>query len=164
MGKFLDPSTTKPNLIAASLFIAAFEAVESSIIDRISDFLSLTSQTKERDEENKKRYQTEVLSRNRSPLFASLYWLVEMDCLDSSDLAEFVKVKDCRNKLAHELLSLVVSASLPAEFYSSFEWMIKLLNKIEVWWITQVEIPCNPDFDHTEIEKSEIIPGPIMGL
>ena len=42
--------------------------------------------------------------------------------------------------------------------------MIELLHKIEVWWITEVEIPTSPDFDSQEIDYKGIITGPIMTI
>ena len=42
--------------------------------------------------------------------------------------------------------------------------MISLLNKIEVWWIANVEIPTNEDFADKEIDESHIVPGPIAML
>jgi hypothetical protein len=42
--------------------------------------------------------------------------------------------------------------------------MISLLDKIERWWIVNVEIPINPDLKGAKINESQVIPGPIMGL
>ena len=42
--------------------------------------------------------------------------------------------------------------------------IIELLCKIEKWWILNVEIPTNPDFDGKEIDEDGIVPGPIMTL
>ena len=35
---FLDPASLRPNLIAASIYIAAFEVLKTTIVDRIKDF------------------------------------------------------------------------------------------------------------------------------
>jgi hypothetical protein len=36
--RFLDPEVLRPNLILASIYIAAFEVLKNSIIERIRDF------------------------------------------------------------------------------------------------------------------------------
>ncbi len=33
-----------------------------------------------------------------------------------------------------------------------------------MWWIREVEIPTNPDFDNCEIVYDEIVPGQIIAL
>ena len=38
--RFLNPESLRANVVAGSLFIAAFEMLKSSIIDRIRDFFS----------------------------------------------------------------------------------------------------------------------------
>ncbi len=42
--------------------------------------------------------------------------------------------------------------------------MVGLLHKIEVWWIANVEIPTDPDFDGREIDEDGIVSGPIMTI
>lgn len=42
--------------------------------------------------------------------------------------------------------------------------MMALLDKSEKWWIVNFEIPTNPDFDDKVIGKSDIIPGPLVGM
>jgi len=38
------------------------------------------------------------------------------------------------------------------------------LNKIEKWWIVNVEIPINSDIHEKEIDENGIIPGPVISL
>ena len=78
--------------------------------------------------------------------------------------ATFERVKGCRNNVAHKLHSVLGSEGLPAEFSQCFADMVALLRKIEVWWITNVEIPTNPDFDGVEVDESGIVPGPVMTM
>ena len=42
--------------------------------------------------------------------------------------------------------------------------MVRLLRKIEKWWIVEFEIPINSDFDGKEIDEDGIVPGPVMML
>lgn len=161
--EFLNPEVTRPHLIAASLYIAGFEALKDSIIGRIRSFF--WTGFDQGGEKIDPEYETDVLSRNRSPVYASLDWLQEHKAIDEDDLQIFDNVKRCRNTLAHELLSIIGSSGLPDEFDQSFEDMVALLRKVEVWWIVNFEIPINNDHDGTEkVNEDAIVPGPIVSM
>lgn len=160
--EFLNPEVTRPRLIAASIYIAGFEALKDSVVGRIRDFFRTGF-----DESGDKidpKYESDVRARNRSPVYASLEWLKEMHAIDDVDLAAFDRVKACRNTLAHTLFSHLGSVGLPPDFEQCFYDMVALLRKIEVWWITNVGIPTDPDYDGQYIDEGGIVPGPVMGI
>jgi hypothetical protein len=159
---FLNPHVLRPRLIAASLFIAAFEPLRDSIVERIRAFFCHGFD--EKGEIVDPTYRTDVLSCNRGPLYASLDWLRQMGAIDDADIAAFNRVKTCRNRIAHRLLELIGPEGMPPDFEERFREMAALLHKIEVWWIKNVDIPTNPDFDGKDIDEAEIIPGPVVGL
>jgi hypothetical protein len=82
---FLNPETLRPNLIAASIYISTFEILKTTIVDRIKDFF--TNGFDENGWRVSPEYQCDVLSKNRSAVYASLAWLNERDAIDDSDLA-----------------------------------------------------------------------------
>lgn len=163
---FLNPEVLRPNLIMASLYIAAFEMLKDTIVERIRDFY-ITGFDKSIEKDGgwlvDPRYQSDVLSRNRSPVYASLDWLKESGAVDDQDIATFERTKECRNELVHRIFRML-SDGLPADLPERFADIIALLDKIERWWIVNVEIPVNPDFDHQQIDEARIMPGRIMGL
>jgi hypothetical protein len=160
--RFLDPAILRTNLITTSIYIAAYELLSDAIVDRIRDFFfrgfdeagAIITDTK---------YQVDVLSKNRSPVYASLQWLKESKAIDDSDMASFEQVKKCRNMIAHEMIRMAAEG-LPSEWSDRFKDMVTLLDKIEKWWIINFEIPINSDFDGQEIDANEIVPGRIAGL
>ena len=160
--RFLDPAVMQDRLISSSLFIAAFESLKGSIIDRVKQFyqvgFGIGGDTLDPE------YQTQVASRNSSPLYASIDWLKEHDAISDEDIDLFNEVKLYRNRLAHSLLQMIADDDLE-ELHQRFESLISLLKKVEVWWVVNVEIPCNPDFDGgTEIDEEGIIPGPVWSM
>ena len=159
---FLNPDVLRPRLISASLFIAAFESLKDSIVGRIRGFFCQGFD--EKGDIIDPKYQAEVLARNRSPVYASLAWLKDMSAIDDTDIAAFERVKVCRNHVAHRLLELVGNEGMPLDFADRFQEMVVLLRKIEVWWIREVDIPTNSDFDGREIDEAGVIPGPVIGL
>jgi hypothetical protein len=158
---FLNPEILRRNLIVGSIYIAAFALLKNTIVDRIKSFYMVAS-----DKDGLRidpKYQSEVLSRNTSPVYASLEWLKELQAIDGSDLAVYEQVKKRRNEIAHEIPRMLMNG-LPPDLPTRFSEMVSLLDKIERWWIVNVEIVTDPQFDGKQVDEEGIIPGPIMGL
>ncbi len=159
--RFLDPAVLRPNLIVASIYIAAFELLKNAIVDRLKFFYTLGLD--ENATPTGPEYQSDVLARNRSPVYASLEWLKESQAIDDDDIAVFERVKKLRNHLAHAL-SRMLAEGLPSDLTIRFHEMVSLLDKIERWWLVNVEIPTNPEYDGQEVDAEKVIPGVIMSL
>jgi len=159
--RFLDPDVLRPSLFMATMFITTFEILKNSIVDRIRDFYS--NEFSPVGNTISPEYSTEVLSRNKSPVYASLNWLMEQEAIDASDLDQFENLKKTRNIIAHKLFDVVTGqAESPHE--EQFAILVELLRKIEVWWVLNVEIATNPDYTDEEIDESGIVPGAILSL
>lgn len=156
---FLNPEIVRPKLIVASIFIAAFEVLKSTIVERLKSFYTLGGSCSE----DRPKYKSEVLSRSRSPVYASLDWLKESHAIDENDVATFERVKKCRNDFAHAIAEMLMGG-FPPDFAVRFSEMITLLDKIEKWWIVNVDMSTDPQFDGEQVDESNIIPGPIMAL
>ncbi|MGX8884023.1 hypothetical protein ACWWD9_12515 [Methylovorus sp. SPW-M1] len=107
------------------------------------------------------KYKKAVLSRNKNPLQASLDWLTENQVIDADDVESFERIRTTRNLLAHELPAMVMGAK-NLKHTERFQELVALLKKIEVWWVVNMEIPTNPDFDGQEIDEEGIVPGPVL--
>lgn len=157
--QLLNPAVMQERLISASLYVTAFELLKNSIIDRIRSFYMVGFDTN--GDIIDEKYEATVLSRNKSPLYASLSWLVDNDAIDQGDIKAFERIKATRNSLAHELPSLVLEGA-DFQHIERFQELVALLRKIEVWWVVNLEIPANPDFDEQEIDENGIVPGPVL--
>lgn len=160
--EFLNPDVLRPRLISASIYIAAFELLKDAIVERLRGFYG--GAFDENGEIVGPEYQSKVLARNRSPVHASLAWLQESHAIEREDIEAFERVKDLRNRFAHGLLDILGAGGLPAEFEARFGEMISLLHKIELWWIVEVDIPTNSDFDGQEVDYERIVPGSVVQL
>lgn len=159
--RFLDPDIVRPSLFLATMFITAFEILQDSIVDDLRGFY--TTGFDENGLIVDSEYKSRVLSKNRSPLYASLQWLRESDAINDEDLANFERLKKTRNLLAHELFG-VVSGQVESSHEAQFDVLVALLRKIGVWWVVNVEMPINPDFDEQEIDEEGIVPGAVLTL
>lgn len=160
--RFLDPDVLRPSLLSATMFITAFELLKDCIVDRVRGFYTLGWGDKAATSHE---YVQAVLVRDkkRRALPASLDWLHEHHAVNDADLETFTRLTDIRNQLAHELFS-VVTGQVSSEYDSQFPALMALLRKVEVWWIMNVEIPTNPDYDGHEIDEAGITPGALISL
>jgi len=160
---FLNPDRMRSNLISASIYIAAYESLKDAIISRARE-MYWTGWSKDEGDIIDTKYKSEVLSRNRSRLYASFDWLCERGAVTYADLAILDRVKTCRNHLAHSLFYFLCNEGMPPNFEQCFSEMVELLHKIEKWWIVNVEIAINPNICPDDVDVDSIIPGRIIGI
>jgi hypothetical protein len=162
--KLLNPRLLRSNLIGASLFLVAYELLRDSVIDQIRSFVSLG------DDDCGPRispeYKQDVLCRHTSQLRASLLWLKDRHAVDDADIALVDQIERHRNELAHELpkFLLTAGAEINAELLMS---VARLVAKIDRWWIREVHVPSNAEFDEMNIDEvpdSEIHSGNMIVL
>lgn len=152
--KFLDPDNLKDRLIFSALFIAIFESFKDYIVDEVKFFFNdgfIDGKYTFSDS-----YKTEVLSKDKSISKATLLWLKDYDVIDNTDIENFNELIKYRNKLSHELMNHLFKG-LPDELPDKFIQLISLRVKIEKWWIINVEVPTDPNFDsNKEIDEYNI--------
>ena len=56
------------------------------------------------------QYKKDVLSKNKSRVYASLLWLKELGAIDQADIDNFDEIREHRNELAHNPLSFIADA------------------------------------------------------
>lgn len=159
--KFLDPQSLRANLISCSLFIVAWETFSNGVIDYLHGFYHLSHDPN--DGPIAQAYQDRVLDRHKSPLTASLLWFLEMGAIDQLDLDLVDRIRQHRNELAHELPKFLCTASANLDT-ALFQALIDLTAKIGRWWVLEVEVPSNPDFDGQEIDPSGVQSGDMWFL
>jgi hypothetical protein len=158
--KFLNPLILKRNLTRASVFIAAYELLKSTVIERVKSFFTADYRDGEWIVGPKYKERVRVLN-DRDELDACMKWLVEMEAISEKDLKVFGEIRAHRNKVAHELVKFISSADHDVNS-ELFDALIKMTAAIERWWIREVEIPTNPDYDGIDpysIDDSDINGG-----
>jgi hypothetical protein len=160
--KFLNPERVKGNLVLSSLYLSAYELLKSAIIDNIKEFFTLGLDADGIpivDDE----YSEKVKKLDRDLLRASCLWLEKNSVISSNEVDQVVQLRNHRNQIAHELPRLLIDGGLNLNV-DYFVRIRQLLEKIEVWWILNFEIPINSDFVGVEIDPQEIIPGRVVAL
>jgi len=157
--KILKPESLRTNLIVASLFLAGYEMLQASVVDQIRSFF--ISGFNENGEIISERYKNDVLCLDKSPFRASLLWLKAFSAIDDTDIKLIDDIRKHRNELAHELPKFLGSVDSDINI-TLLERIYYLMTKIDRWWIKEVEIPINPDFDGQDIVDSEIFSGSML--
>ena len=160
--RFLKPENLRSNLIALSLYVTTYEVLKNSIIEKIKSFY--INGFDEKGLIIDKEYFTEVINLNKSPLYASLEWLKQKKAINENDINIFTELKDCRNKLVHEIVNYITIDD-HVDPLPLFPKMTALLNKIEKWWLVNVEAEINPAFyENKEMDLENAMPGPLIML
>ena len=159
--EFLNPDVIRPKLISAGLFLVGHEMLLDTIkrhpLSFFADCWDVNGATPS------EKYGKEILDRDpkgkRDALRGSVAWLLMMEAIDDEDVAAIRTVTDARNEIAHEMTTMV-GGSKPPSFAEHFSPLMALVQKIEKWWIINVELTTNPDYDGQEIDENGIISGP----
>lgn len=172
MRKLTNPATIKKNLVVASLFVTAFEMLKSSIEDKIRGFLCEVTGFNEKGEITTKvtpAYREAILDRNILEVsnkksdfqifYASCLWFKDMEAITEADVTDLQAIRKHRNLIAHQPVRLLVDDAIDI----NLELLKKahdLLNKIDKWWILEIEIPTSGEYvaDHS-IDESNVDSG-----
>lgn len=153
--KFLNPENLKDNLMFSSLYIATFEAFKDYVVDEVKLFYN--NGIEDGEYIFSEKYNLNVIKLDKSILKASLLWLRNLTVIDDNDIETFDELRQYRNKLSHELMTLLFE-DLLKELPQKFVKLRTLRVKIEKWYIMNIEIPTNPYFEgKSEINEENII-------
>ncbi len=172
MRKLTNPATIKKNLLVASLFVTAFEMLKSSIEDKIRGFLCEVTGFNEKGEITTTvtpAYREAILDRNIVEVtnkksdfqifYASCLWFKDIEAITEDDVTDLQAIRQHRNLIAHQPVRLLVDDAVEV----NLELLKKahdLLNKIDKWWILEIEIPTNGEYDaNYSIDESNVDSG-----
>jgi hypothetical protein len=171
MEKVSNPILIKRNLLIASLFITSFEILRNTIIDKIKGFLCLNLEINNNGLNNfkiSKEYKKQILERNipfvnkknkdYHLFISSCLWLKDNNIINENDMDDLEKIRNHRNKIAHEPLKLLVddNVNINLELLNKSK---ELLAKIEKRWIIYFELTLNSEFDSQIVNEDNIYPG-----
>jgi hypothetical protein len=152
--KFLNPESLKQHLQAGGIYLAAYEMFKNSLVGHPRDFFC--NGFAEGKEKIDPKYQTEVLSLDKNHTYhASALWWKKQGVLTDDDIALSVKIREHRDEIAHDIPRFLGTANGVIRL-DLLESVFVLLTKIDKWWIQQVEIPTNPDFDDRQLTEEEL--------
>jgi len=166
--KISTPETLKRNLINASLILTAYELMKYSLIYKVEGFFEVD---KEHIQESCNEHKNEIEKIRKKlpkklqgyPLLVYALWFKEHEALSEADFNNIVRIWGYRNKIAHELIEFLVDSDFEVDVKYLFE-IRDIVEKADIWWVKEVEIAINPDFDQVEVKDSDIRSGRMIIL
>ncbi|MFO1461058.1 MAG: hypothetical protein U1G08_16845 [Verrucomicrobiota bacterium] len=143
--RLLNPESLKRNLVAAAVFLAAYEMLKDSMIDRLRDFFSDDIMA-ESGSVTSPDYRVKVLSLHKKEMVACSLWFRNMGALAEDDLKTLGEIAQHRNFVAHQLPNVLGESGKDVSL-ERLAQILELTSKVDRWWIREVEVPTNPDFD-----------------
>lgn len=157
--KFLNPENLRSSLISSSIYITAYETCKESILDKLKSFYS---DYWDKDGPHPgKAYETEVLARSKSPLQGTLLWFKARGAITQTDIEVFSRARELRNRVAHDLPKFLSEPSHEID-QNTFQGLLEVTHKIGVWWVINVEVATDPDYDGEKVDASEVQTGTIL--
>lgn len=151
--KFLNPDSLKHNLLTGGLYLAAYEILKQSMMGRPREFF--WSGFQDGKDIIGPDYQVKVLALDKHPYTASVLWWRQQGAIDDDDIKKFAEVREHRDVIAHDIPKILgtIDHSVRVDLLGT---IYELLCKIDNWWIQNVEIPTNPDFDHQKFTDADL--------
>jgi hypothetical protein len=149
--RLLTKDVLKANLAQAGLYVLAYEMLKNSLIGRPKGFFTM-------GRKDNARYKEVVSSRHPNILIASCLWFQEVGAITEADTAAVLLFREHRNYIAHELPNVLLDPNVQIDT-AKLIGIFELLCKIDRWWIMEVEVPTNPDFDRQQIDPGDVRSG-----
>jgi hypothetical protein len=110
----LSPEEITANLQLAAMYLVAYELLRRAIVDEVKGFY-MVGFSGETWRYNDDEYDAEVLSRHKKVFEASCLWLANQGVFEESDVAELQCIREHRDRIAHELPSLMVDPAFDVD-------------------------------------------------
>lgn len=152
--KLFNPEALRKNLVAASIYLASYEMLREALIGHLRGFFG-DDWTPDGGWKKSPEYIEEVLSLDKKEMVACAKWFKNSNALTEDDLLMLKELANQRNIVAHEMHNII---GMPGKEVSipHLLAMHALTIKIDNWWIRNVEIPSNPEFDDVALTEDDL--------
>lgn len=160
----LNEDVLKFNINFAALFVLNFECLKDYIITQPRTFYSdVLIKDGELCCEETEEYKKEVRSLEKNIENASLRWFMNTDAITEEDYNLYQELRERRNDITHELLKNLNNGfnETDAKLYVK---LLELYQKIDKWWINEIEIPISGEVLSDEYDSEQVLGGQAMIL
>ena len=162
--KITTPETLKRSLINASLILTAYELMKYSLIDGVKDFFKTDKESYSEHENEIEQIRKRLPKKDRAILLlVYACWFKEHEALTEKDFKNIDKIRIYRNEVAHELIKFLVYSDYEVDVKYLFQ-IRDILEKVDVWWVKEVEALINSDIDLDKIQDASIMSGGMIIL
>lgn len=161
----LDENIIKTNVNFAALFVMNYECLKDYIISQVKGFYC-----DDRYFENgeaiyieTEAYKQEVRTLDKQLENASLKWFMESEAITQEDFDNYQKIRKRRNEITHELLKNL-NIGFTEDDIKLFVTLTNLYEKIDRWWIKEIEIPTSADEIPEDYDRDGVCGGQAIVL
>lgn len=153
----LDENILKYNVSFAAIFVLNYECLKDYIINQVRDFYSDNGKWDGDNYifEETAKYKKGVRALDKNIENASLKWFLQLDVITVDDFEKYQVIRKRRNDITHKLLKNL-NDGFTENDNKLFGDMLEIYNKIDKWWINEIEIPITgndipEDYDRNEV-------------
>ena len=153
----LDENILKYNVSFAAIFVLNYECLKDYIINQVRDFYSDNGKWDGDNyiSEETAKYKKEVRALDKNIENASLKWFLQLDVITVDDFEKYQVIRKRRNDITHKLLKNL-NDGFTENDTKLFGDMLEIYNKIDKWWINEIEIPIIGNDIHEDYNGNEM--------
>lgn len=161
----LDEDILKFNVNFAAIFVLNYECLKDYVINQVRDFYSDDEKWNGDNYifEETVEYKKEVRALDKNIEDASLKWFIQSEAITTDDFEKYHIIRKRRNDITHELLKNL-NDGFTEKDAKLFGDMLEIYNKIDKWWINEVEIPIAGDEIPDDYDRNSVCGGQAMIL
>ena len=161
----LDKNIVKTNVNFAALFVMNCECLKDYVISQVKGFYcdDLYFENDEAIYIESEAYKQEVRTLDKQLENASLKWFMESEAITQEDFDNYQKIRKRRNEINHELLKNL-NIGFTEDDIKLFVTLTNLYEKIDRWWINEIEIPTSADEIPEDYDRDGVCGGQAIVL
>ena len=161
----LDENILKTNVNFAALFVMNYECLKDYVISQVKGFYcdDLCFENGEAIYIESEAYKQEVRTLDKQLENASLKWFMESEAITQEDFDNYQKIRKRRNEITHELLKNL-NIGFTEDDIKLFVTLTNLYEKIDRWWINEIEIPTSADEIPEDYDRDGVCGGQAIVL
>lgn len=160
-----DEDTLRKNIEFAALFVLNYECLKEYVVSQVREFYSdsISFVQGEMIFKESENYKKNVRSLANKIDTASIMWFVNAGAITEQELDLYHTCRKRRNDITHELLKNL-SLGFKESDVTLFLDMVHLYQKIDNWWINEIEIPTSADEIPENYDRNEVVGGQVIIL
>ena len=161
----LDENILKYNVSFAAIFVLNYECLKDYIINQVRDFYPDNGKWDGDNyiSEETAKYKKEVRALDKNIENASLKWFLQLDVITVDDFEKYQVIRKRRNDITHKLLKNL-NDGFTENDNKLFGDMLEIYNKIDKWWINEIEILITENDIPEDYDRNEVCGAQAMIL
>ena len=161
----LDENILKTNINFAAVFVMNYECLKEFVIEQVRDVYSehfyMDGDRIVCEESNAYKEKVRALDKNLEN--ASLKWFMDAEAITQEDYDRYQIIRKKRNDITHKLLKNL-NEGFGEEVIQLFGDMMRIYNKLDKWWINEIEIPTSADDIPEDYDRNGVCGGQALIL